>query len=130
MNIEEHINYWLESAKNDMDVAESLFKSQKYDWCLFIGHLVLEKTFKALYVKNNANKIPPRIHNLVKLAELSPLKLSDKQKFFLDEVNDFNLEIRYPDYKFEFRNICDMEFTTKYFDGIKEFFKWQQSLLK
>lgn len=113
-----------------MDVAESLFKSQKYDWCLFIGHLVLEKTFKALYVKNNENKIPPRIHNLVKLAEMSFLILSDKQKYFLDEVNDFNLEIRYPDYKFEFRNTCDMEFTAKYFGRIKEFFKWQQSLLK
>jgi len=130
MNIDEHINYWLKSAKNDMDVAESLFKSQKYDWCLFIGHLVLEKTFKALYVKNNENKIPPRIHNLVKLAEMSFLILSDKQKYFLDEVNDFNLEIRYPDYKFEFRNTCDMEFTAKHFSRIKEFFKWQQSLLK
>ncbi len=38
------INYWTESAKHDLDVAETLFDSGKYDRCLFIAHLVLEKT--------------------------------------------------------------------------------------
>jgi len=33
---------------------------------------------------------------------MSALELTEEQKYFLDEVNDFNLEIRYPDYKFEF----------------------------
>ena len=53
MTQEEHINYWLESAWHDYEVSESLFKSGKYDWCLFITHLVLEKTLKAVFVKNN-----------------------------------------------------------------------------
>lgn len=43
------IGYWVDSAAHDLDVAETLFKSGKYDWCLFIAHLVLEKMFKALY---------------------------------------------------------------------------------
>lgn len=33
----EHINYWIKSADNDMDVAQNLFKNEKYDWCLFYG---------------------------------------------------------------------------------------------
>ena len=37
------IEYWVDSAVHDLDVAETLFKSGKYDWCLFIAHLVLEK---------------------------------------------------------------------------------------
>ena len=45
------IEYWVDSAVHDLDVAETLFKSGKYDWCLFIAHLVLEKMLKALYVK-------------------------------------------------------------------------------
>ena len=97
MTQEEHINYWLESAWHDYEVSESLFKSGKYDWCLFITHLVLEKTLKAVFVKNNQNKIPPKIHNLVRLAELSLLNLNEKQRIFLDEGNDFNLEVRYPE---------------------------------
>ncbi|MBU1262965.1 HEPN domain-containing protein [bacterium] len=36
-----------------MDVAETLFQNKKYDWCLFIGHLVLEKILKAFYVSRS-----------------------------------------------------------------------------
>jgi HEPN domain-containing protein len=35
------ISYWLESANHDFDVAVTLFQNQKYDWCLFIGHLAI-----------------------------------------------------------------------------------------
>lgn len=99
MNIQEHVNYWLNTAKNDFEAAEQLFLSGKYDWCLFIGHLVIEKTLKAYYVFRNDNKIPPKTHNLLKVAEASGLLLTEEQKFFLDEVNDFNLEVRYPEYR-------------------------------
>jgi HEPN domain-containing protein len=49
MNIQEHVNYWLDSANNDLGAAEQLFLSARYDWCLFIGHLVTEKTLKAFF---------------------------------------------------------------------------------
>ena len=130
MTKEEHINYWLESAKHDLDTAESLFKSEKYDWCLFIGHLVLEKVLKAIFVDNNENKIPPKTHKLTKLAMLSSLELTEEQKIFLDEVNDFNLETRYPDYKLEFYNRCTEEYTGQYFKKIKEFYNWLKSQIK
>ncbi|NQS99199.1 MAG: HEPN domain-containing protein [candidate division Zixibacteria bacterium] len=130
MTKNEHIAYWLQSAKHDLDTAESLFKSSKYDWCLFIGHLVLEKVLKAIFVDKNDNKNPPKIHNLVKLAELSFLELTEDQKVFLDEVNDFNIESRYPDYKFEFHKSCTKKYTDQYFKRIKEFYKWLKSQLK
>ena len=47
------IAYWIKSAKHDLDVAETLFQNGKYDWCLYIAHLVLEKTLKAFYDFNN-----------------------------------------------------------------------------
>ena len=130
MTQEEHINYWLESAWHDYEVSESLFKSGKYDWCLFITHLVLEKTLKAVFVKNNQNKIPPKIHNLVRLAELSLLNLNEKQRIFLDEVNDFNLEVRYPEYKEEFYKNYSKEIAEKYLLESKEFIEWLKFQLK
>jgi len=32
VNTKEHIDYWLKSAAHDMEVAETLFQNQKYDW--------------------------------------------------------------------------------------------------
>lgn len=127
MNVEEHVDYWLASAKNDLSAAEQLFLSAKYDWCLFIGHLVLEKTLKAYFVYRNDNKIPPKTHNLLKLAEISNLSLTEDQKLFLDEVNDFNLEVRYPEYRGEFYKLCTKEFAEGYFNNIKEFAVWLTS---
>ena len=69
----EHIKYWLDSAEHDLETSDALFEAGKYDWALFLGHLVLEKTLKAIYVQNNENRIPPKLHNLVRLAELSLL---------------------------------------------------------
>ena len=71
MDLEKHITYWIESADNDLSASMSLYHSGKYDWCLFIGHLVLEKLLKALFVLNNQNQMPPKTHNLNKLAVLS-----------------------------------------------------------
>jgi len=65
--------------------------------------------------------------NLVIDPEKSSLELTDDQKIFLDEVNDFNLEIRYPDYKKSFYLHCSREYTTEYFNKIKEFYQWLRS---
>jgi HEPN domain-containing protein len=130
MKIEEHIKYWQESADHDLNAAESLFAADKFDWCLFIGHLVLEKILKALYVQDNQNKLPPKTHNLIKLAESTGIVLNADQKFFLDEVNDFNLEVRYPEYKGEFYKKCTKNFAEPYFLGIKEMVQWIKSHLK
>jgi len=47
MTKEEHINYWRESAQHDLESAEDIFDSGRYDWCLFVGHLALEKNIKS-----------------------------------------------------------------------------------
>lgn len=130
MTKDEHIKYWIESAEHDLDAAESLFCNGKYDWALFIGHLVLEKTLKALYVMVNDNKVPPKIHNLVKLSELCNINLEEDKKIFLDEVNDFNLEIRYPEYRNEFYKLCNKEYADGYLTRIKETFQWLKSQIK
>jgi HEPN domain-containing protein len=127
MKIKEHIRYWVESAEHDLDAARSLLDSGRYDWCLFIGHLVLEKALKALYVRDNQNQLPPRTHDLVKLAEKTTVVFTMEQKVFLDEVNDFNLEVRYPDYRSSFNKTCTKDFAGRYFHKIEETFAWIKS---
>ncbi len=130
MNIEEHIQYWVKSADHDWAVAQNLFSAEKYDWCLFIGHLVLEKLLKALYVQDNNNLFPPKTHNLVKLAENTQIKISEEQIILLDEVNDFNLEIRYPEFKNELYKKFTKEFSENYFQKIKDMTVWLKSQIK
>ncbi|MDY6857394.1 MAG: HEPN domain-containing protein [Thermodesulfobacteriota bacterium] len=130
MDINEHIEYWIKSAEHDLDTAEALFSVGKYDWCLFLGHLVLEKALKAFYVRDNDNRIPPKTHNLVKLAEKTTLPMNLKKRIFFDEVNDFHIETRYPEYKQEFYKTCTREYAEEYFKKIKEQFTWIKSLLE
>ncbi len=124
MKSKEHIEYWLRSAAHDLESAETLFEHQKYDWCLFLVHLVLEKTFKAFCVRAHPNEKIPFIHNLAKLAERTELGLTQEQFTFLLEINQFNIKGRYPDYKFEFYRKCTFEFTENYYFKIKELYNW------
>jgi HEPN domain-containing protein len=124
MTINEHIQHWIDSAENDLETANILFNSKRYDWCLFISHLVVEKAVKAVFVLNNDNKIPPKTHNLLKLAKNSNLDLSKEQELLFKEISSFNIEARYPQYKQEFYKLCNREFTIKYFNKIKDIFKW------
>ena len=80
----EHIEYWLRSAAHDLESAETLFEHNRYDWCLFLGHLVVE----AFFVRDNPNENVPFIHNLAKLAERTKLLLTEEQRTFLLEINN------------------------------------------
>ena len=124
MEKSEHIQHWLDSAKQDLAVCETLFTNKHYDWCLFIGHLVLEKTLKALWIRAHFPEPHPRIHNLNKLAAQIPLDLTESQKTYLNRVNDFYLQGRYPKEKTEFYKLCTPEFTQQQFGEIKGFYQW------
>ena len=115
--------YWIQSASHDLDVAETLFQTGKYDWCLFIGHLVLEKILKGLYSKKTG-ELPPRLHDLVRLADIAGIELDDNTLEFLDSVNSFNISTRYPDEKLKFHKVCTAEFTQETFSRIKEIYLW------
>jgi HEPN domain-containing protein len=114
MDVNKHINYWLTSAESDLSTAERMLLSGDYHWCLYISHLVIKKSLKAFYCKI-VNDIPPRIHDLVKLANLSKLELSHEQVLYYNKVNDFNIEARYPDEKFSFYKISTKEFAEENF---------------
>lgn len=114
-----HVRYWIDSAEHDLEVAESLFENEKYDWCLFIAHLVLEKTLKSCYIKCK-DDFPPRTHDLVKLADAAGVELDEETLEFLDSVNTFNISARYPDEKFRFYTLCTRDFTAENFTRIKE----------
>jgi HEPN domain-containing protein len=56
----------------------------------------MEKILKA-HVCGYTKDLAPKLHNLVRLAQLSGLTLNEDQIGILAEMNSYNLEGRYPD---------------------------------
>lgn len=50
MEINEHIKYWIDSSLSYIPAMDNLFNNPHYHWALFIGHLVIEKYLKAVYI--------------------------------------------------------------------------------
>jgi len=122
-NSEKIIKHLIKSSDNDYKTMLSLFESKHYNWTLFIGHLVIEKLLKAYYVKVN-NEHPPLIHNLLRLAQKSKIKLDQEQEDFLAEVTKFNINVRYNDYKLAFYKKCTKKYTEIWFNKIKNYRLW------
>ena len=122
------IKYWLDSSDEDFETMITLFENRRYNWSLFIGHLMIEKLLKSLYVKLN-NDYPPYIYNLLRLAEKCKLDLNEEQQFFFVTVTAFNINTRYDDYKMSFQKICTPEFTTTWIEHIKTQRVWIKTLI-
>lgn len=121
-NIHNISAYWLKTAENDYDTMQALFKAKRYSDSLFFGHLVLEKMLKSLVVLATKQQAP-FIHDLIRLAELADIPLSDEETAFLNKVNDFNLRARYPDYKLRFYKQCTRKYTQSHRKKIEVLYK-------
>jgi len=121
--------YWLEAAEHDLEMANSLFRTGKYDYCLFLCHLSLEKLLKALVTRATKNH-PPFTHNLLYLAGKANLQLSKAQIEIFDQINKFNMEARYPEDLKAFYKKANKTFTKKYLDATKGIWKWLQEKLE
>ena len=110
-NVEKLTKHWINTSDNDYETMCDLFKSKRFSWALFIGHIVIEKLLKAYFIKINKTH-PPFIHNLLRLAEKSHLDLNTEQKTTLATLTTFNINARYDDYKQNFYKKCTEEYTT------------------
>jgi HEPN domain-containing protein len=90
----------------------------------------VEKLFKSLYAKTHTTEpISPKIHNLIRLAELCNSSLSKEQKEKLGIINTFNIEARYDDFKNDFYKICTKEFSEVQINNIKGVREWIKKLI-
>ena len=100
MTKEEKITYWVELSDYDLETAEAMFETKRYLYVAFMCHQVIEKIFKACYSKLE-EETPPYTHKLIYLAQHGEFYdlLSEEQVDFVLEIEPFNIETRYPEYK-------------------------------
>lgn len=96
MDIDKQIEYWRAGSDEDFAAAESLLEKGHLRQSLFFCHLAIEKMLKA-HVAHRTKDIPPRIHNLVRLAEMAGLSVAPEQLRFLRSFDMYQMEGRYPD---------------------------------
>ena len=70
-------------------------------------HLAIEKMLKALLAHKYPDNIPPKIHNLINLAQRAGITPPDELKDFFQRIDNVSIVTRYPE---------DLKTLTKEFD--------------
>lgn len=124
MDKQYYIAYWKIAADKSWNVSKHLFEKTDYVESLFFAHLALEKLMKAHWVKDNEQNIPPRIHNIRRLAEQTGWALNTTQLIFLEKMYTFQLKGRYPDYRFMIYKVFDQENSKAILDEAEIPYQW------
>jgi len=122
-NIDSIIHHWRESSDQNYATMQNLIKTKEFSWALFLGHLVIEKLLKALYIKR-LQKHPLFSHDLLRLANKIDIELPNDYNEWSDEITTFNLNARYDDYKQSFYKLCTPNFSDEWIGKIETLRKW------
>ena len=115
----DHIDYWKKTAEDSWETADYLLKGKKFPEALFFYCPAIEKWLKAHWVKDNVDNYPPRIHDLYSLYAETNLQLEAEQLDFMGTVARWNLEGRYPDYRFTLKKIATEDFMSRRIEELK-----------
>ena len=125
-----HTAYWANTAIDDLESMDVLFEVKKYVQALFFAHLSLEKTLKAHWVLCIVENMPPKTHNLIYLYGKTNLELSEEDTDFLQSMNVFQIEGRYPDYLTQLNKTISKERTENIIAQVKQLFVCLQEQLR
>lgn len=87
---------WVERAQYDLDTADAMFKAGRFLYVLFCCQQAIEKALKAVIVRKTG-ELPPRIHNLLRLAEVAGIESGQKQTHLLTRLSSYYIQSRYPE---------------------------------
>lgn len=87
---------WINQSEYDLMTARDMYNAGRYIYTVYMCHLAVEKALKAL-VNATTGKVPPKIHNLIRLLKLASADLTREQKEFLATINTAAITTRYPE---------------------------------
>jgi len=125
----DYVKYWFDLAQYDLKSAEAMLEGRRYLYVGFMCHQTIEKALKGLYAQEH-NKVPPPIHNLIKLSKELSVQFPQDTKVFLEELNPLNIQARYPDIKREISQILTRRQAIKILFSTKGLYQWLKSKKK
>ena len=87
---------WVDQAQYDLDTARAMLASSRYLYVLFCCQQAVEKTLKAVIIRRTG-EMPPRVHNLLRLAEIAQVQADQVQVRLLGELSAYYIQSRYPE---------------------------------
>lgn len=98
--LESAIAFWVRSAKENLAIAESMCKSKRYNFVMFMCHQTLEAVLKEVYVASKKER-PPFLHKLPRLLFASGLSVPDKVDLTLLQADAHYIKARYIQDRFD-----------------------------
>lgn len=87
---------WLKMVDYDLTTAKQMFKTGRYVYVIFMCHMAIEKSLKAVICEEE-NKIPPKTHDLIYLVSKGKIKLPADLLDFAGMINNAGVVTRYPE---------------------------------
>lgn len=129
--MQNQVEYWLDLCDDDLKTAKWLLEGSRLLHCGYFCHQVIEKAFKGV-IANTTAKIPPKIHDLPKLANLGDIwvDLSEEQKDLLKKLIPLQIEARYPEYKEKISQTLTEEYCEKLIEETEDLLCWIKKQLE
>ncbi len=86
---------WAAQSRYDIETAKAMLDTGRYLYVLFCCQQAVEKMLKALIAKRT-RVLPPRLHNLMRLAEVASLTVPEDTAHLFRRLSDFYIASRYP----------------------------------
>ena len=123
------VNRWIAQAQYDLDTPLAMLESKRHLYVIFCCQQAIEKAIKAVILQKT-QKFPPRLHNLLRLAEIAEIEIEEDTRTFPGELSAYYIQTRYPDeYEQIGKEIRD-ESARKVFQKTKETVEWLTSIMK
>lgn len=120
---------WTEQAKYDLETARAMLDSKRNLYVLFCCQQAVEKMIKAIIAKRSG-EMPPRIHNLMRLAEMGQVGLSDEKADFVRELTAYYVQTRYPEELAQLIADVDDGVAKRILEQTEAIFSWLESILQ
>lgn len=114
---------WLKSADYDLKTAAFLLGNKRYLYVVFMCHLSLEKTLKAV-LSEAFNELPPYTHNLSRLLELGGITLPEDMQSFVNAINLQSVPTRYPEDFTRLSKELDGKTASEYMRQTRRIIRW------
>jgi HEPN domain-containing protein len=124
------VRNWAATANYDLRTAEAMYKAGRYLYVVFMCHLAIEKMLKAILAQEYPEDVPPKIHNLIHLAQKTEIALPDNLKDFFQRIDNVSVATRYPEDLRTLSKEFNQDTTKKILTEAKRMIKWLKQHLK
>ena len=124
------VRNWSATANYDLRTAEAMYKAGRYLYVVFMCHLAIEKMLKAILAQQYPEDVPPKIHNLIHLAQKTEIALPDNLKDFFQRIDNVSVATRYPEDLRTLSKEFNQDTAKRILTETKRMIKWLKQHLK